>query len=137
MKRRKLTLARLRGDESGTAAVEFAIVSTVFITFVIGLAYASIMLHSNAALQWAVEGAARQASLDPDITQTQLQTTVNNLLAQTKMPNANVTLSTQTVSGVPIAVVTASFQRTFTIPFVNTFDTTYTATARTPQNEDD
>src|SRR5688500_4203507 len=67
MTRKKLTLARLR-DESGTAAVEFAIVASVFITLLIGIAYASIMLHSNAALQWAVETAARTASLNPAIT---------------------------------------------------------------------
>src|SRR5262245_5960855 len=63
MKTRKLiSLARLKLDEAGTAAVEFAIVSSVFITFIFGIAYSSIMLHSNAALQWAVESAARQAA---------------------------------------------------------------------------
>ena len=135
MKRKLFNLARLR-DESGTAAVEFAIVSSVFITLVIGLAFSAIMLQSNAALQWAVETAARQASLNPNITQDELQTSVNNLLAQNKMPNASVTYSVADINGVPVATLTASFTRTFHVPFVDTFDTTYTATARTPQNEE-
>ena len=136
MKRKQLTLARLR-DESGTAAVEFAIVSSVFFTLVIGIAVSAMMLHSNAALQWAVETAARQASLNPAITQDELQTTVNNLLTQNKMPNATVNYSVADMNGVPVATLTASFTRTFHIPFADTFDTTYTATAKTPQNEDD
>jgi Flp pilus assembly protein TadG len=136
MKRKLLRLAPLGRSESGTAAVEFAIVSSVFITFVTGIAYASIMLHSNATLQWAVESAARQASLDPDITENQLQTAVNNMLTQMKMPSATVNYSVAPVNGVPVATVSASFTRSFTLPFVDTFDTTYTATARTPQNED-
>ena len=136
MKSKLFNLARLRANQSGTAAVEFAIVSSVFITLVIGLAFASIMLHSNAALQWAVETAARQASLKPDITQDELQIAVNNLLTQNKMPNADVTYSVADMDGVPIATLTASFTRTFHIPFVDTFETTYTATARTPQNEE-
>jgi Flp pilus assembly protein TadG len=135
MKRKFVRLAPLGRNESGAAAVEFAIVSSVFITFVMGIAYASIMLHSNATLQWAVESATRQASLDPDITQNQLQTSVNNMLTQMKMPSATVSYSVAPVNGVPVATVTASFTRSFTLPFVDTFNTTYTATARTTQNE--
>jgi Flp pilus assembly protein TadG len=137
MKRSLISLARLGRDQSGTAAVEFAIVSTVFITFVFGIAFTSIMLHSNAALQWAAETAVRRAALDPDVTQAQLQSDVNALLTQVKMPNATVNYSVAPVNGVPVASLTASFNRSFTIPFVDTFNTTYSATARTPQNEDD
>jgi len=136
MKTRNLmSLRKLKHDESGAAAVEFAIVSAVFITFVIGIAYAAIMLHSNAALQWAVETTVRRAALDPNVTQTALQTDVNALLTTTHMPNAAVAYSVADVGGVPVATLTASFTRTFTIPFVSTFNTTYTATAKTPQNE--
>jgi Flp pilus assembly protein TadG len=135
MKTRKvISLARLKRDEAGAAAVEFAIVSSVFITFIFGIAYSSIMLHSNAALQWAVESAARQAALNPNITQAQLAGIVNGLLAASHVPNANVSLSVANVNGVPVASVTGSFTRSFKIPFVDTFTNTYTATARTPQN---
>jgi Flp pilus assembly protein TadG len=134
--RNLIRLAKLSADESGAAAVEFAIVSSVFITFVIGLAYAAIMLHSNAALQWAVETTARRAAIDPNVTQTDLETAVNALLTQNRMPNASVSYSVANVGTVPVATLTATFNRTFTIPFVATFNTTYTATAQTPQNAD-
>lgn len=136
MKRRKLaSLTRLTGDESGAAAVEFAIIASVFISFIIGIAYAAIMLHSNSALQWAVETSIRKAALDPAVTQAQMATQVNNLLTQNKMPSATVAYSVASVGGVPVATLTATFTRTFTIPFVSTFNTTYTATAKTPQND--
>jgi len=137
MKRRNpVSLGKLSGNESGAAAVEFAIISSVFITFIIGISYAAIMLHSNAALQWAVETTVRRAAIDPNITQGTLQTAVNGLLAQNRMPNATVSYSVANVGTVPVATLTATFNRTFTIPFVATFNTTYTATAMTPQNED-
>ena len=137
MKPRKLLrLGKFRRDESGAAAVEFAIVSTAFITFIFGIAYSAIMLHTNAALQWAVENTIRQAAIDPDVTQTQLETTLNGFMTTTSMPTATVGYSCATVGTVQVATLTASFQRTFTIPFVGTFDTTYTATASTPQNDD-
>jgi Flp pilus assembly protein TadG len=127
----------LRSDDSGAAAVEFAIVSSAFISFIIGIAYVSIMLHSNAALQWAVETTVRRAAIDPDVTQTQLQTDMNALLAGMKMPTAAASYSVITVGGVPVATLTGSFTRSFTIPFVSTFTHTYTATAKTPQNDDE
>ena len=138
MKRRNLfSLAKLRADESGAAAVEFAIVSSAFITFIFGIAYAAIMLHSNAALQWAVETTIRQAAIDPTVTQGNLTTNLNGLLAIAHMPNASsVNYAVTTVGTVDVATLTASFNRSFTIPFVATFNTTYTATAKTPQNDD-
>jgi Flp pilus assembly protein TadG len=137
MKPRNLkALARLHADESGAAAVEFAIVASAFISFVTGIAYAAIMLHSNAALQWAVETTIRQAAIDPNVTQADLTTSLNGLLSTTKMPNASsVSYSVNSAGAIPIATLTASFNRTFTIPFVATFNTTYTATATTPQND--
>lgn len=134
-RRNPVSLAKLSGDESGAAAVEFAIVSSVFITFIIGISYAAIMVHSNAALQWAVETTVREAAIDPNVTQTQLQTSLNGRLAQNQMPNATVNYSVADVGGVSVATLTATFTRSFTIPFVSTFNTTYTATAKTPQNE--
>jgi Flp pilus assembly protein TadG len=137
MKRRNLLrLARLRADESGAAAVEFAIVSSVFITFVFGIAYTAIMLYTNATLQWAVETTIRQAAIDADVTQAQLTTTLNSYLSTAQMPNATVNYSVATVGTMQVATLTGSFSRSFDIPFVGTFNTTYSATAKTPQNGD-
>src|SRR5262245_51049768 len=134
-KRKLLRFVRPMADESGAAAVEFAIVSAVFITFIFGIAYTAIMLHYRAALQWAVETTIRQAALDRNVTQGQLTTTLNDHLQASHLPNAStVNFSVATVGGVDVATLTASFSDTYTIPMVGTFNNTYTATAKTPQN---
>jgi Flp pilus assembly protein TadG len=128
-----MNLARLTRDESGAAAVEFAIVSVVFITFIFGIAFTALMLHTNATLQWVVETTIREAALNPNITQAQMRTAVNDLLASMKMPGASSVDYNVTADAIPVANLTASFNRTFTIPFVGTFNNTYTATARMSQ----
>jgi Flp pilus assembly protein TadG len=55
MTRRAQRISDLAKDQRGAAAVEFAIVSGVFVTALIGIAYLGIMLFTNAALHWAVE----------------------------------------------------------------------------------
>jgi hypothetical protein len=50
-------------DERGTTAVEFAIVSPVFILMVIGILYMSIGLFTVGSLHYAVEEGARCASV--------------------------------------------------------------------------
>jgi Flp pilus assembly protein TadG len=132
--RPRIDPARLTRDESGAAAVEFAIVSVAFITFIFGIAFTALMLHSNATLQWVVETTIREAALNPNITQAQMRTAVNDLLISMKMPPASSVDYNVTEGAIPVANLTASFNRTFTIPFVATFNNTYTATARMSQS---
>ena len=48
---------------SGTTAVEFAIVGPPFILLLVGIVSASIVVFSAASMQYAVEGAARSYSV--------------------------------------------------------------------------
>jgi Flp pilus assembly protein TadG len=138
MKRLNLVrLARLRADDSGAAAVEFAIVASAFISLLMGISYFAIMAYTRATLQWAVEATIRDAAINPDATQTQLTTTLNNHLSALNVPPATVNYSTAAVGTVQVATLTASFTQTYTIPLVGTFNHTYTATGKTPQNDDD
>lgn len=50
-------------DESGAAAIEFAIVGPAFLLLVIGLIYGCLMLFGIASLHYAVEEGARCASV--------------------------------------------------------------------------
>lgn len=50
-------------DECGTTAVEFAIVSPVFIAFIIGILYLGLCLFLVGSLHYAVEEGARCASV--------------------------------------------------------------------------
>jgi Flp pilus assembly protein TadG len=51
------------GDESGTTAVEFAIVAPIFILLSIGLIYLCLGLYAVSSLQYAAEEGARCASV--------------------------------------------------------------------------
>ena len=134
MKRTLRHIARFKRNQSGAAAVEFAIISSVFITFIFGIIYVGIMLHTHATMQWAVENTVRQAVINQTITQTQMQAAVNTVLASASMPNANsVTYSVSTAT-VPIATLTANMTRSYTIPFVGTFNINHSATASMPRN---
>ena len=50
-------------DESASAAVEFAIVGPIFLTLTIGMIYTCMLLFSMGSMQYAVEEAARCASV--------------------------------------------------------------------------
>ena len=134
MKRLNVRLARLRADDSGAAAVEFALVASAFITLIIGISYCAIMAYTRATLQWAVETTIRDAAINPDATQAQLATTLNGHLSDMHLPGATVNYSTAMVGAVQVATLTANFAQSYTIPFVGTFNHTYTATGKTPQN---
>jgi Flp pilus assembly protein TadG len=55
----KLSLAKLASDDEGLAAVEFALVASVFFTMLFGAVASSIMGYSVTSMNSAVESAAR------------------------------------------------------------------------------
>jgi len=125
-------LKRIASEDSGAAAVEFAIVSTAFIALVFGITYLGIMLNNKAMLQWAVEATIRKAAINTTVSQTQLTTDLNNYLSSAGLPSATVTYNV--VSGaIPVATLTGTFNQTYVIPYVSTFNITYSATAQVPQ----
>jgi Flp pilus assembly protein TadG len=124
---------RFRADRSGAAAVEFSIVVCAFISFVMGICYISIMYFNRQSLDWAVQLAARQAEINTSVTQSQIASTVNNYLNSVGLPNATVTYSVATVSGVKTASIGATFNQSYSVPFVHTFNVTFTSNDAVPQ----
>jgi len=55
--------AKIRTDESGTTAIEFAIVSPIFIFLVIGIAFLCMAMAVAGSMHYAVEEGARCASV--------------------------------------------------------------------------
>ena len=128
-----LRSARFARDASGAAAVEFAIISVVFITMIFAIIYLGIILHTNATLQWAVETSVRSAVISESVTQTQLTTKVNTLLTSVHLPNANSVTYSTAGTAPKIATLTANLTRTYTIPILGSYTINYTATAKMPQ----
>jgi hypothetical protein len=54
-------------NESGTSAIEFAIVGPIFLSMLVGLMYLCMLLFSMSSLQYAVEEGARCASVKTTI----------------------------------------------------------------------
>src|ERR1051325_9153018 len=81
---------RLAQDEAGSATVEFALVSIPLIMLILGIGSIALMLYTNAALHWAVENSARTAAMQSNVTQSQIQTQINNYLSSLGIPNAAV-----------------------------------------------
>jgi Flp pilus assembly protein TadG len=126
-------LRRFARSESGAYAVEFALVSTAFFTLLFGSAYIGIMMWYRSTLQWAVEKSVRMVAIDNTTTQSQITTAINGYLSSVSLPNASVSYATSTFNGVQVGTVTASFTKSVTMPFVSTFNLTYSATAKMPE----
>lgn len=120
-------------DCRATSAPEFAIVSTVFLTFVMAIAYLGIMLFTYAGMHWAVEDASRVAAVNTSATQTQVQTAINNNLTSIGLPDA--TSVTYSVSATPfqIATVGATLTQSYAVPLLSTITVTYSASTQVPQ----
>ena len=114
------------------AAVEFALVSTAFLALIIGLCYMGIMLFNNMSLQWAVEDAARVAEINSAATQSDIATAVNSYLSSVGLPNATVTYSSSVTSGATIATITASYNQTYALPMISTFNIHFTSNLSVP-----
>jgi Flp pilus assembly protein TadG len=119
-------------NAQGVAAVEFAIVANVFIAFVIGIACVAIMLFNNMSLHWAVEKAARTAAINGAITQSQIADEVNSYLSSLGLSNAAVTYTVAKPNNVAIGTITASYSQSYTIPFVRTFNITFSSDTSVP-----
>jgi len=126
-------LERFAREESGAYAVEFALISTAFFMLMFGCAYLGIMMFYRSSIQYAVENSVRMVSVDKNTTQSQITTAINNYLESTGLPDASVSYASSVYNGVQVGTVTASFTKSITMPFVSTFNLTYSATAKMPK----
>lgn len=129
-------VSRFAQDDAGGAAVEFALVCIPLITLLLGICSIGAMLYTNSALHWAVEHSARTAATQSGATQSQISTEINTYLRSFGISNAAVTY-TVAAGVVPIAHITATLSKTYTIPMVapiqiNFSADTYTAQATAP-----
>jgi Flp pilus assembly protein TadG len=132
--RERKTFRSFLPEKSGAAAVEFAIVSSAFFAFVIGIAYVGIMLFNNASLNYAVEDAARTVAMNNSATLDQIKTKVNSYMTTAGLPSATVLYSKSTINSVLTGHITANYTQTYKLPFVNTFHITFNADAYVPLN---
>jgi Flp pilus assembly protein TadG len=129
---RRFKARRFIRDEGGATAVEFALVSVAFLTFIFAIIYLAIILFANATLQWAVDKGSRIAAINPAATQTEISDAVNQSLSSAGAPTANVTYSISTTGVVKTGKISANFTKTYTVPMIKTFTINYSATTTVP-----
>lgn len=65
-------LKRLRGDDRGAAAVEFALTLPILLSFIYGIFQIGVILAANAGMQHALGEGARYATLFPTPTNVEI-----------------------------------------------------------------
>jgi Flp pilus assembly protein TadG len=122
----------IRAD-SGATAVEFAMVSSAFLTLVMGVCYLGLMLFNNMTLEWAVTRASRLAEINKAVTLSDISQAINGYLASSGLPNATVTYSSSVSGGLRSATIAAGFQQTFVVPMISTFQINFSSNITVPQ----
>jgi len=129
-----MTARRFLREDAGATAVEFAMVSSAFLSLVVGVCYLGLMLFNNMTLEWALTRASRLAEINKAVTQAQITQAVNGYLASSGLPNATVQYSsTLSSSGLRSATIAASFRQTFEVPMISTFDINFSSNITVPQ----
>lgn len=130
---RKISRGGFWADNHGAAAVEFALVVSAFISLVIGIAYVGIMAFNTLAIDQAVKLASRQAEIDSSTTQTAIAAIINDYLASVGLSSATVTYNVTLSGGISTANIAASYQQSYSIPFIPTIALTFSSSAAVPQ----
>ena len=122
-------------NESGVAAVEFAIVAPVFIMLVMGIIDFGRIYFIKSSMQYVVEQAARHAMVNQGISTTALNTFANTEATNVGLSGA-VFASTPDNSGViNFMTITGTYNFTFITPLVGT-TLALNAKSATPISED-
>ena len=128
----RINRSALKRHQGGAAAVEFAIVSSVFFAFILGIGYLGIMLFTDLAVHWALEKGARVAEIDTGTTRDAVAAAINGYLNSMGVASAAVTYSV--VNGVfPVAHIGATLTQTYAVPMISSFTITYSANTDVPQ----
>jgi Flp pilus assembly protein TadG len=131
--RRMRGFRRFSREQDGASAVEFALVSTAFISLLIGIWYLAIMLFNNMSLQWAISRAARMAEINKSVTKDAITQAVNSYLSGNGLPNATVTYSSSVSGGLRSATIGASFSQNYDVPLISTFHINFSSNITVPQ----
>lgn len=90
------------------------------------------MYFDTQTLQTAVESAGRMMALNSNVTQSQLQTAIQNGLGSIGNPTVTVNYATVTINGVSVGHLSATLTRSYTVPLITTYNMNYTADTYLP-----
>ena len=114
-------LRRYFFHKKGSVAVEFGMVSMLFLGFLFGIIEFGRLFWTMNALQYAIEDTARYALVNQEATNTELITYATNSMSGVSNPSALTITTTQvTISGISFIEVNGMYTFTTIIPFLST-----------------
>jgi len=124
---------RRRGWDSGTAAVETALVLPVFLAFVFGTLNLGWALFCGAEVRHAVERSSRLLIKDPTTSAATIQTAVRAQLSAATPSAVTLTKSTTAVgSGGGVATLSWTYAYSVEAPFIKTTTFTFDSSMAVP-----
>lgn len=125
-------LRRLAACDRGAAAVEFAIISMVLITLLIGIVDFGRTLYVKNQLSFLADQAARAVLLDPGIADATLEADLRADFSAGTAADLTVTITSEIVSGTDFRVLSVNYPITLFIPNLSASDLTLSVTRRVP-----
>ena len=123
---------RLRRDEGGSSAVEFALVGPMMFMALFGVFAVGWAMHGISTMRLALEQSGRALQIDPSLNQAQLQAMVAKSMQSVGASSISVTLATQIEAGTNVAVLTGSYVFPIEIPMLSTYEIPVTTTVTVP-----
>jgi Flp pilus assembly pilin Flp len=108
----------LARDQTGAAAVEFAMIAPVLFTCICGILMLGLAYYEGATVQWSLERTLRAAMIDPDVTAEDIEAALNEQLEAIGSPEIDFTYVIDDAGSVPLAVATANYEVPLHVPFV-------------------
>ena len=124
---------RVRPDQKGVTALEFALLAPVFLMLVFAALELSVALHNGNTAKWAVKRAARDVLVDNTLTQAQIQSLVDANLSRVGSKAAvSVSYTVDNSGSVPVGTITGTYTYDVNVPFLTDFTAQFPITVAVP-----
>lgn len=126
-------LKRLRRDERGGAAIEFAIVAPFFIGLLLGILGLGWAVNAISGVNYATERASRALQLRPSMSQQEIQAAVQQHVGYLEPTTLTVTVAIDAPSGgYRLGHVTATYSQVIELPFIGSYPINYSSIVTVP-----
>jgi Flp pilus assembly protein TadG len=123
---------RALAERAGSAAVEFALIIPVALTFVFGIWYMGWALNCGSEVRHAVELGSRIYVTNPTATQSDLTTAVDSHLIAVSSSAITLNVASKTEGSATVEHITYSYSTTAPIPFISAIPLTFSGSVDAP-----
>ena len=118
-------------NQSGAAALEFAIALPIFLALLFTIFEFGWAQHKLSSIRFAMESASRSLVLNPEMTQAQVESLVRSKLTGLADPDVSLSMSTNTISEGKIVHLRGAYTHRIEVPFVGSYPFSWSTTVTT------